>query len=98
MYTTINFVVQKSVHSELVQQLMDSNSSLEKDKTRLKREMSELSERLSAMEREVCGCLHMCVLVGVWVWVCGCVGVWVHGCMCVCVSLCVCKPLCMTLV
>ena len=65
MYTTINFVVQKSVHSELVQQLMDSNSSLEKDKTRLKREMSELSERLSTMEREVC--IYDCVWLLVYV-------------------------------
>ena len=65
-------------------QVLEKNTSLEEDNSRLMREKSELSERLSAMEREVCGCLHMCVLVGVWV----CVGAWMH--VCVGVTSCVC--------
>ena len=55
VYTTIDFTP-KSVHSELVQQLVDNNTSLEEDNARLRRERSDLSGRLSTMEREVCVC------------------------------------------
>ena len=52
-----------------VQQLAAKNACLEEDKFKLRMERSELSGRLSAMEREVGGCG----------WVGACAGVGVHG-------------------